>query len=334
MSADKHCINTLEQLRSIIPAPPAMLAKRILPALDEHCCNLIRQATLVAVGSFTSLQPSNGIIELLAPQHKLTIRSENFIGISLDEPLHNPPQPQGQPASLYFILPGIGYGLRVNGWLTLAQDQLLLLEVSAAYLQCTRAKVRANFWQVPNTSTSDIADANSFVCQSSYLLMLTHNRFGHTELSPRGDPQGFVHMLADGSLAIPERPGNKVAVSLRNILETTRVGLLFFMPGSNQLLRISGTAILSTDPAILAAMAIKGKQPKLAIVVRPQNSQQLSSTDLEAAKIWDADTHIDPATLPSFAKMMGEHMGGKGIKGKLSSALVDVVVKKDLNNLY
>ncbi|BFM13953.1 hypothetical protein R50073_01360 [Maricurvus nonylphenolicus] len=338
MSVQHHFIHTLEQLRQVIPAPPAMLAKRILPALDAYCQNLISKSCLVAVGSFSAAEsPASAVTLIALKQETLKITSESMIDIVLDNTADFDTHSQARPVSLYFFMPGIGYGLRVNGILTVIKSgdgYRLNVVVTAAYLQCSRAKVRAGFWQSHYPQCEVFNDPKAFLASSSYGLMLTQNAEGETELSPRGDPAGFARWLDNESLVLPERPGNKVAVSLRNILQDNTIRLLFFIPGSTQILQVSGLASVSRDPQLLATMAINNKSPKLAIVIAGVKASLSVSPALETSQLWNSTSFLNEKSLPSFAKMMGEHMSGKGIKGKLSSALVDVVVKKDLKNLY
>ncbi len=342
MSSDRYLIQTCEELRQIIPAPAPILSKRVLTYLDEHCQTLIQQATLVAIGSFGFTETMSMLVIAL-DSHSVKIRSKTLLDIEISPDYDGTFEGDAegnckeQYASLYFILPGIGFGLRVNGRLTVLASKggyRLSLEVCSAYLQCSRAKVRAGFWQSSYPAVDKLESVNDFISQASYGLMLTQNTEGETELSPRGDPEGFVLQLEANTIVIPERPGNKVAVSLRNILDTQSIRLLFIIPGALQVLSVTGSATVSCDPQLLTAMAVNNKSAKLAIVVKLKSSQVLSAAALERSGIWNAATHLQEKSLPSFAKMMGEHMNGKGLKGKLSSALVDVVVKKDLKNLY
>ena len=96
------------------------------------------------------------------------------------------------------------------------------------------------------------------------MLLATSSSDGTCDVSPRGDPAGFVHIVDERTLLVPERPGNKLADSLRNILANPNVGLLFLIPGVGDTLRVNGRATLTTDGALLEALAVEGKTPKLA----------------------------------------------------------------------
>ena len=98
-----------------------------------------------------------------------------------------------------------------------------------------------------------------FIANAPLAFVATCGADGGIDVSPKGDPPGFVHVDADGSLLIPERPGNQLAIGFRNILENGRIGLIFVAPNQRETLRVKGTATLRKDPEVLAAMQVNGK---------------------------------------------------------------------------
>src|SRR6185369_13627056 len=106
-----------------------------------------------------------------------------------------------------------------------------------------------------------------FVERAPFVCLATAATDGSCDVSPRGDPAGFVRILDERTLLVPERPGNRLADSLRNILVNPRVGLLFVVPGVSDTLRVNGRATLTTDRALMEGSAIEGKVPRLAILV-------------------------------------------------------------------
>ena len=103
--------------------------------------------------------------------------------------------------------------------------------------------------------------ARDFIARSPFLCIGTQNRDGEADVSPRGDPVGFVSVLDAHTLAIPDRPGNNRIDSLLNILSNPSVGLLFMIPGFDDTLRVNGWAVIVDDPVILERMAVKGRAP-------------------------------------------------------------------------
>jgi uncharacterized protein len=145
--------------------------------------------------------------------------------------------------------------------------------------------------------------------RSPFLLLATANADGWCDVSPRGDPTGFVQILDDRTLLIPERPGNKLADSLCNILSNPRVGLLFVIPGVTDTFRVNGHATLTTDPALLARCTVEGKPPRLGILVDIQAAFTHCSKAFLRSQLWNPEQFIDRAELPSNGQIHREMQG-------------------------
>jgi uncharacterized protein len=109
----------------------------------------------------------------------------------------------------------------------------------------------------------------------------------------------LVRILDDRTLLIPERPGNRLADSLRNILVNPRVGLLFIVPGVTDTWRVNGRATITTDAALLASSAVEGKAPRLGLLVDIDEAYTQCSKALLRSQLWDAQRFIDPASMPT-----------------------------------
>ncbi len=138
-----------------------------------------------------------------------------------------------------------------------------------------------------------------FIERSPFVCVATHGADGSCDVSPRGDPPGFVRILDDRTLLVPERPGNKIADTLRNILATGRVGLLFVIPGVGDSFRVNGRATLTDDEALLAPCAVEGKAPKLGILVDIEEAYTQCSKAFLRSQLWDASRFVDRAELPT-----------------------------------
>ena len=143
-----------------------------------------------------------------------------------------------------------------------------------------------------------------FIALSPFLVLGTADAEGHADVSPRGDPPGFVKVLDDKTLLIPERPGNNLLDSLSNIVANPEVGLLFLIPGFDETLRVNGTAALTQEPAALAALAVDGKAPKLAIRVSVREVYLHCARSFRRAKLWDPAARVPRERLPSLARMV------------------------------
>jgi PPOX class probable FMN-dependent enzyme len=149
-----------------------------------------------------------------------------------------------------------------------------------------------------------------FIERAPFLCLSTSASDGACDVSPRGDPAGFVRILDDATLLIPERPGNKLADSLRNILSNPHVGLLFIIPGVGDTFRVNGRATLTTDADLLAPCAVEGKVPKLGVIVDIDEAYTQCSKAFLRSHLWDPTRFIDRASLPSSGDIHTELAGG------------------------
>ena len=146
--------------------------------------------------------------------------------------------------------------------------------------------------------------ARAFIGRAPFLCLGTQNASGRADVSPRGDPVGFVQVLDDHTLAIPDRPGNNRLDTLANIVSNPSVGLLFLIPGFDDTLRVNGQATLVTDPALLALMAVNDRVPKLAIVVRVTEVFLHCAKALRRSHLWDPAQRQDRAGMPSLMRIL------------------------------
>jgi len=142
-----------------------------------------------------------------------------------------------------------------------------------------------------------------FVDRSPFVLLATSSPDGTCDVSPRGDPPGFVRVLDEQTLLLPERPGNRLADSLRNILANPRVGLLFVVPGVGDTLRVNGRATLVTDDELLAPSAVDGKVPKLGILVHADEVFTHCSKAFLRSQLWDPERYVERSELPSSGEI-------------------------------
>jgi len=143
-----------------------------------------------------------------------------------------------------------------------------------------------------------------FIARSPFVCLATQGVDGKADVSPRGDPPGFVKVLDERTLAIPDRPGNNRLDSLTNLLGNPSVGLLFLIPGYEDTYRVNGKARLTRDPALLESMEVNGRQPKLAILVQVEEAFLHCAKAFRRSKLWDPATQQDRKEMPSLARMI------------------------------
>jgi uncharacterized protein len=155
--------------------------------------------------------------------------------------------------------------------------------------------------------------AQEYIRRSPFLCIGTQGLDGKADVSPRGDPAGFVKILDERTLLIPDRPGNNRLDSLVNILANPSVGLLFIIPGFDDTLRVNGRATLVTDPVLLANMSINGRAPKLAIAVEVCEVFIHCAKAFRRSNLWNPDHFQDRTEMPSLIKfILDETTGAPG----------------------
>jgi PPOX class probable FMN-dependent enzyme len=143
-----------------------------------------------------------------------------------------------------------------------------------------------------------------FVERSPFLCLATSAADGTCDVSPRGDPAGFVKVVDERTLLLPDRPGNRLADSFRNVLENPHVALLFVIPGISDTFRVNGRAAIVEDPELLAPCAVEGKVPKLGLRIEIDEAYTHCPKAFLRAQLWDPDRYADRSELPSSGELM------------------------------
>ncbi|MDA0369520.1 MAG: pyridoxamine 5'-phosphate oxidase family protein [Proteobacteria bacterium] len=172
--------------------------------------------------------------------------------------------------------------------------------------------------------------ARHFIALSPFLCLGTTNGQGLADVSPRGDPPGFVAVLDDRTLLLPERPGNRRADSMLNVMANPVVGLIFFVPGIEETLRVSGRATVIDDATLLADMAVNGKPPKLAVRVNVERVFFHCAKALKRSRLWDPDARVARDAFPTPGQVIRDQR-----RPDLSAEELDALVIEDqTTNLY
>lgn len=148
--------------------------------------------------------------------------------------------------------------------------------------------------------------ARAYIERSPFLCIGTADEKGNADVSPRGDPPGFVRIIDDRTIIIPDRPGNNRVDTMSNIVANPQVGILFIIPGIDDTLRINGKAEIIDDPAELAPAAVNGRPPKLGIRVKVEEVFFHCAKAFRRSKLWDQNSHVDRGFLPGLAHMVME----------------------------
>ena len=175
----------------------------------------------------------------------------------------------------------------------------------------------------PRTATKETDHiteiGRAFIAASPFLVLATSNR-KTMDCSPKGEAPGFVQLLDDRTLLIPDRPGNNRLDGLKNMLANPKVGIIFLIPGSNNTYRVNGSAKISTDPELMKRFEVGGKPPRVVIVVAVEEAFNHCPKALVRAKLWDA------AERPSHAPSHGDFAAARDGK--------DAAYAKEYNEKY
>jgi PPOX class probable FMN-dependent enzyme len=154
--------------------------------------------------------------------------------------------------------------------------------------------------------------SRQFIELSPFLVMSSMGTDGIADISPRGEAPGFVQILDDMTVAIPDRPGNNRLDTFTNILSNPAVGLIFFIPGIDEILRLQGDAELRDDENLKVKFEVKGKRPAAVVVVKLREVYLHCAKAIMRAELWEEASKIDRSLLPSMGQIMKEQIGSVG----------------------
>ena len=149
-----------------------------------------------------------------------------------------------------------------------------------------------------------------FIERSPFVCVATSRPDGGLDVSPRGDPAGFVRILDDRHLLLPDRIGNNRFDSYANVFTNPQVGMLFLVPGMAEILRINGLARVTDDVALLAASTVQGRAPKVGLLIEVREAYLHCAKAINRAALWDPSKHIDRTELPSYGDMLADQVEG------------------------
>lgn len=173
------------------------------------------------------------------------------------------------------------------------------------------------------------ATAREFIAHAPLVLLATTDAEGRPDVSPKGDVPGFVSIDDDGTLLVPDRKGNKLIFGLQNILANPSVALIFLVPGTEETLRVHGSAELTADPAVLERLSARGQPALLAIRVRVERCFFHCAKAFKRSRLWQPDSW--PARLRiSFGKMLAPKLGGTEDMARSIDRMIEEDYEKNL----
>jgi len=153
-----------------------------------------------------------------------------------------------------------------------------------------------------------------FIARSPFLVIASADPSGRCDASPKGDAPGFVQVVDDTTLLIPDRLGNNRIDTLANLVARPGIGLIFFVPGINETLRVNGRACITTDPGLLEPLAVHGKVPRSAILVAAEEIYFHCGKALIRSDLWNPDKQVQRSDFPSLGRILADQIGGISVE--------------------
>ena len=150
--------------------------------------------------------------------------------------------------------------------------------------------------------------ARQYIGLSPFCCLATSDGKGNADVTPRGDKPGFVRVIDEKTLLVPERPGNNRMDSLRNIIQNPSLGLLFLIPGFEDTLRVNGRGRVTKDPGLLADSAVDGKLPKFGVLVSVDEAFFHCAKAFRRSGLWDPNAQVARNTMPTLARIIMDQM--------------------------
>lgn len=170
----------------------------------------------------------------------------------------------------------------------------------------------------------------TWIERTPFIVLSSVNAAGLMDVSPKGDPPGFVKVLDENTLAIPDRPGNRRADTFLNILENPNCAIIFIIPRRREVVRVNGEAKITRDPSLLQTMAVNNKVPDLALVIQVKEAMYHCGKAIIRSNLWEPDAWPSVDGLPTYAQALRGHANPPGTDEELQARLT----RNEIERLY
>ncbi|MFE1479489.1 2Fe-2S iron-sulfur cluster-binding protein [Streptomyces fimicarius] len=289
-----HRLSSAAEVEAVIGRPAAMITRKQIGYLDAGCREVLAHSPVAAFGHRGADGNARTTFVGGAPGFARVHSSKRF---SFAVP--GPAVAQG-PVSLFFLLPGVGEVLRVNGTASALRNGETAVDVTEAYVHCAQAVIRSGLWEppparpraaepVPGDGPLTGPGVRDFLAASPFLALSTWDTDSGGDTSPRGERETVAGVLDGRTLVLADRRGNKRADSLHNLLQDDRLSLAGLVPGRSGVLHIRGRGAITDDAALLETMALRGVPPHLALLIDVEYAEVCGSEAVAGARLWTPD---------------------------------------------
>ncbi|UDY37381.1 pyridoxamine 5'-phosphate oxidase family protein [Dermatobacter hominis] len=308
-------------LEAVVGERPAIGHLKSIRFLDAHCDALLARSPLTVVGSVgadgaprvRAVGGGAGVCRADGPQ--VLVLGAGTASGSLDVA----DLVDGAPVGALSLVPGYGETLRVNGVLRLAPTPRI--EVREVFLHCAKAVIRSRLWDDVEPAGSaasagtGLADpgVRDHLARCRFVALFSQDpadRFddGGADVSPKGDPAGFLHVVDDRTVVIPDRPGNRRTDTLHNLVSSPGLAVLAFVAGDDRVVELRGRARVTDEPGLLEPLVVSGKVPAAAIVLDVDHAELRTEPAVAAAGVWDPSRRVALGDLPRGSRIWTDHV--------------------------
>lgn len=312
-------ITSADRLEAVVGAPRPMVLMKSVRALDDGCRSILAHAP---VAWFGYRDGTGAPVTTLAGGRAgfARVESPTRLAFELADGERGPVADSG--VSFVFLLPGVGETVRINGAVAQRSGSRVTVDVQEIFVHCARCILRSKLWDAPGEDVPAPGDPAAFLAASPFAAVSSWDADGFGDTSPRGDHPGFLQLLDDRTLALPDRRGNQRTDTFHNILTCDSVSLAAVVPGRAELLHLDGTASVTDEPRLLETMAVGGRPPRAALLLRVRRAEIRPNEAIRSARLWSPSAHVDRARIPDLMRLAAEHLAGnKGSGSTVARAM-------------
>ncbi|WP_406630623.1 2Fe-2S iron-sulfur cluster-binding protein [Amycolatopsis sp. WGS_07] len=334
LATEPRRLTTVDELEAAIGRPSSAIMLKQIDRLDEGCETILAHSPFAGCGYRTASGTRHSTFVGGAPGF-LRVRSPTRLSFALPATAPEPALDHG--ISFVILLPGVGETLRINGTVVAADGPETVVDLLEAYVHCGRCVFRSKLWQprpVSATQPAPVVDGPlsrpgvaDFLARAPFLVLTTGDATGGSDTSPRGDQPGFAQVVDGRTILIPDRNGNKRADTDRNLLQDPNLALAALVPGRTDVLQLHGTASLTTEPALLETLSLRGNLPQAALLIDVAHAELVPSAAIERSRLWHPEAHVDRAEVPDLMALAVKQAARSSVAGAPSGFLIKLAAR-------
>ncbi|MFJ5090781.1 2Fe-2S iron-sulfur cluster-binding protein [Streptomyces sp. NPDC088674] len=326
----RHRLTSVTEVEAVLGRPAALITKKQISALDAGCRTVLARSPVAALG-FRDADGTARTTFVGGTPGFARVHSARRFSLPVPGAAVAP-----GPVSLFFLLPGVGEVLRVNGTASTLRNGETAVDVAEAYVHCAQAVIRSGLWEPPRAPSPAVGrvpgegplagpGVGDFLAASPFLAVSTWDTEGGSDTSPRGDRHTVARVLDGRTLVLADRKGNKRADTLHNLLRDDRLALAALVPGRTGVLHISGRAAITDDAELLETLALRGVPPHLALLVDVEEAEVRGNDAVSRARLWSPDARLSGAAAPDMMALGSAHLAANAAESGRSARLLKLV---------